>query len=202
MKGPQLQVNDVVLVKIVAHKSRHKIQDKWEPEEYVVVEQPIAGTPVYKVQPVTGGNIRTLHRNSLSPLGVKLEPDYKSNDSILDEDSDSDDSIVETDPRTKLFGKREIQEGKSSKDQSHDEIEEGKPQSKEEKHVEFESQVELFPESEPSSDSLLKEDNLEKEGVSVVPHFGICPILKWCCTILEFQNGAPVLKCAALFWNT
>ena len=28
----------------------------------------------------------------------------------------------------------------------------------------------------------------------VVPHFGICPILKWCCTILEFQNGAPVLK--------
>ena len=27
-----------------------------------------------------------------------------------------------------------------------------------------------------------------------MPHFGICPILKWCCTILEFQNGAPVLK--------
>ena len=28
----------------------------------------------------------------------------------------------------------------------------------------------------------------------VVPHFGICPILKRCCTILEFQNGAPILK--------
>ena len=106
-KGPQLQVNDVVLVKIVAHKSRHKIQDKWEPEEYVVVEQPIAGTPVYKVQPV-GGNIRTLHRNILLPLGVKLEPAYISDDSILDEDSDSDDSIVETDPRIKVVGKREI----------------------------------------------------------------------------------------------
>ena len=155
----------VVLVKIVAHKSRHKIQDKWEPEEYVVVEQPIAGTPVYKVQPVTGGNIRTLHRNLLLPLGVKLEPDYKSDDSILDEDSDSDDSIVETDPRTKVIGKREIQEGKSSKDQSHDEIEERKPQSREGKHEEFESQIELFPESEPSSDSLLKEDNVEKEAV-------------------------------------
>ena len=37
IKGPQLQVNDVVLVKIVAHKSRHKIQDKWEPEEYVLL---------------------------------------------------------------------------------------------------------------------------------------------------------------------
>ena len=29
VKEPQLQVNDLVLVKIVAHKARHKIQDKW-----------------------------------------------------------------------------------------------------------------------------------------------------------------------------
>ena len=38
IKGPQLQEKDLVLVKIVAHKGRHKLQDKWEPEEYVVVE--------------------------------------------------------------------------------------------------------------------------------------------------------------------
>ena len=75
MKGPQLQEKDIFLVKIVAHKGRHKLQDKWEPEEYVVVEQPIAGTPVYRVQPVNWGNIRTLHRNLLLPLGVKLEQD-------------------------------------------------------------------------------------------------------------------------------
>ena len=49
--------------------------------------------------------------------------------------------------------KREL---KKAKDQSHDEKEDRKPQSNEEKHVEFESQIELFPESEPSSDSLLK----------------------------------------------
>ena len=55
IKGLQLQEKDIVLVKIVVHKGRHKLQDKWEPEEYVVVEQPIAGTPVYRVQPVTGG---------------------------------------------------------------------------------------------------------------------------------------------------
>ena len=47
VKGPQLQVNDLVLVKIVVHKARHKIQDKWESEEYIVLEQPIPGTPVY-----------------------------------------------------------------------------------------------------------------------------------------------------------
>ena len=72
IRGPQLQEKDIVSVKIVAHKDRHKLQDKWKPEEYVVIEQPIAGTPVYKIQPVNGGNIRTLHRNLLLPLGVKL----------------------------------------------------------------------------------------------------------------------------------
>ena len=107
IKGPQLQEKDIVLVKIVVHKGRHKLQDKWEPEEYVVVEQPIAGTPVYRVQPVTGGNIRTLHRNLLIPLGVKLEPDYNSDDSILEEDdSSSDESIVLVDSKTKLYGKK------------------------------------------------------------------------------------------------
>ena len=38
IKGPQLQEKDVVLVKIVTHKGRHKLQDKWEPEECVVIE--------------------------------------------------------------------------------------------------------------------------------------------------------------------
>ena len=87
MKGPQLQEKDVVLVKIVAHKGRHKLQDKWEPEEYVVVEQPIAGTPVYKVQPVTGCNIRTLHRNLLLPLGrlsaARLQEPVESNWNLI-----------------------------------------------------------------------------------------------------------------------
>ena len=87
VKGPQLQVNDLVLVKIVAHKARHKIQDKWESEEYIVIEQPIPGTPVYTVRPVTGTKVRTLHRNLLLPLGVKYQPDIDS------DESDSDDSV-------------------------------------------------------------------------------------------------------------
>ena len=87
VKGPQLQVNDLVLLKIVAHKARHKIQDKWESEEYIVIEQPIPGTPVYRVRPVTGTKVRTLHRNLLLPLGVKYQPDIDS------DESDSDDSV-------------------------------------------------------------------------------------------------------------
>ena len=121
MKGPQLHVNDLVLVKIVAHKGRHKLQDKWEPEEYVVIEQPIAGTPVYKVKPVNGDNVRTLHRNLLLPLGVKLEPDYESDDSLLEEDSDyNEDGFV--DPIGNLSPSEERVNSK-----------------KPEKHVQFES---------------------------------------------------------------
>ena len=77
----------MVLVKIVAHKARHKIQDRWESEEYIALEQPIPGTPVYRVRPVTGTKVRTLHRNLLLPLGVKYQPDIDS------DESDSDDSV-------------------------------------------------------------------------------------------------------------
>ena len=126
VKGPQLHVNDLVLVKIVAHKGRHKLQDRWEPEEYVVIEQPIASTPVYKVKPVNGDNVRTLHRNLLLPLGVKLEPDYESDDSILEEDSDEGEGGIVGDPTVRSSDK--LSDGKKKEDG-------GKPK----KHVRFES---------------------------------------------------------------
>ena len=157
VKGPQLQEKDLVLVKIVAHKGRHKLQDKWEPEEYVVVEQPIAGTPVYRVQPVTGGNIRTLHRNLLLPLGVKLEPDYDSDDSILDEDdSSSDELVILEDNRNKVSDKGNV----VSKSQSYP---------KESKHVEFDSSVDIFSSPEVQSnitDSKVKSESMVKDTTS------------------------------------
>ena len=125
VKGPQLHENDLVLVKIVAHKGRHKLQDRWEPEEYVVIEQPIAGTPVYKVKPVNGDNVRTLHRNLLLPLGVKLEPDYESDDSILEEDSDEDEGGFVGNPTVRSSDK--LSHGEKKEDSS-------KPK----KHVKFE----------------------------------------------------------------
>ena len=126
VKGPQLHENDLVLVKIVAHKGRHKLQDRWEPEEYVVIEQPIAGTPVYKVKPVNGDNVRTLHRNLLLPLGVRLEPDYESDDSILEEDSDEDEEGFVGNPTVRSSNK--LSHGEKKEDSS-------KPK----KHVQFES---------------------------------------------------------------
>ena len=168
IKGPQLQEKDLVLVKIVAHKGRHKLQDKWEPEEYVVVEQPIAGTPVYRVQPVTGGNIKTLHRNLLLPLGVKLEPDYDSDDSILDEDdSSSDELVILEDNRNKVSDKGNV----LSKSQSYP---------NESKHVKFDSKVDIFSSPEVQSnitDSIVQPElvveettpDLESTGDDVIP---------------------------------
>ena len=151
IKGPQLQEKDLVLVKIVAHKGRHKLQDKWEPEEYVVVEQPIAGTPVYRVQPVTGGNIRTLHRNLLLPLGVKLEPDYDSDDSILEEDDSSSDEVeILEDKRRKVSDKGKVE----SKSQTYP---------KGSKHVEFDSHVDIF--SSPEVQSNITDSKVKSESV-------------------------------------
>ena len=145
VKGPQLHEHDLVLVKIVAHKGRHKLQDRWEPEEYVVIEQPIAGTPVYKVKPVNGDNVRTLHRNLLLPLGVKLEPDYESDDSILEEDSDEDEGGFVGNP---TIGSSDKLSHKEKKEDS----------SKPKKHVKFES-----PDTNLKSDIRMTPESLLQE---------------------------------------
>ena len=63
-----LDVGDLVLVKQTVWKGRHKIQDRWESGEYLVVGQPTPGVPVYTVKSVAGGRTRVLHRNLLLPL--------------------------------------------------------------------------------------------------------------------------------------
>ena len=103
-----LSPGDLVLVRIVKWTTRHKIQDKWEEEEYVVISQPDPEIPVYKVKPVDGGKVRTLHRNLLLPLGLQLKS-FSNEDSLDDsfgemrelDDSNpevgiiSDDSVVD-----------------------------------------------------------------------------------------------------------
>ena len=76
-----------MLVRIIKWTERHKIQDKWESEEYVVVSQPDPFLPVYKVRPVSGGKTRTLHRNLLLPLGLQMKSteDQDSSDITFDE---------------------------------------------------------------------------------------------------------------------
>ena len=80
------------------------------------------------------------------PLGVKLEPDDKSDDSISDEDSD-DDSVELTDSKNQLY------KGNSSKEKPQFEVREEEPESKKERHVDFESQPDIFSDICFESDS-------------------------------------------------
>ena len=168
VKGPQLHVNDLVLVKIVAHKGRHKLQDRWEPEEYVVIEQPITGTPVYKVKPVNGNNVRTLHRNLLLPLGVKLEPDYESDDSILEEDSDDEEGGFVT-PIKNLSPKGQKEDGKKphrhvqfeSPDTQLHSVDEGTPES-----LPIEGQYSTLS---PNQTDIVSKQSIEDSGDEFIP---------------------------------
>ena len=92
----KLQVNDIVLVKRVAWKGRHKIQNKWEPSEYIIIEQPNLEVPVYKVKSLEDNKIRTLHRNMLLPLGVKFIPEEsEESDQYSEEEPELDQCQME-----------------------------------------------------------------------------------------------------------
>ena len=54
-KGASLDIKDLVLIRKTAWKGKHKIQDRWESDEYQVIGQPNPGIPVYKVDSVAGG---------------------------------------------------------------------------------------------------------------------------------------------------
>ena len=46
------------LVRKTAWEGKHKIQDRWESDEYQVIGQPTPGIPVYKVECVAGGRTK------------------------------------------------------------------------------------------------------------------------------------------------
>ncbi len=72
--GAMLDLGDHVLVKKVAFSGKHKLEDRWEKDVYVVLEKPNADIPVYVVQKEDKtGRTRTLHRNLLFPLVLPLQ---------------------------------------------------------------------------------------------------------------------------------
>ena len=71
-RGAALGIGDLVLVKKTAWKGRHKIQDRWESDEYQVIGQPNPGIPVYEVKCIAGGKTRVLHHNLLLPLQGRI----------------------------------------------------------------------------------------------------------------------------------
>lgn len=66
-----LEEGDQVLVRNVRLRGKHKLEDKWERDVYVVVGR-AGNLPVYSVRPETNadGPIRTLHRDLLLPCPI------------------------------------------------------------------------------------------------------------------------------------
>lgn len=104
VKSVELNVGDLVLVRNVGVRGKHKIADNWEDQPYVVIAQPFSGQPVYDVKQdkPNARKIRRLHRNLLLPLQVtknEIPPKYiipqrRDNYSSSAGDSDVDDEIM------------------------------------------------------------------------------------------------------------
>ena len=93
-KGDALGIGDLVLVKKTAWKGRHKIQDRWESDEYQVIGQPTPGIPVYEVKCIAGGKTRVLHLNLLLPLQgiIRQQGGQAVEDPIGPEEEEEEDS--------------------------------------------------------------------------------------------------------------
>ena len=91
-RDTELKVGELVFVKQTVWKGRHRIQDRWEDEEYQVVDQPTPGVPVHAVKSIVGGRPRVLHRNVLLPLQGRIIQE----DGVGEEDSSDSESEDET----------------------------------------------------------------------------------------------------------
>ena len=85
-------IGDLVLVRKTAWKGKHKIQDRWESDEYQVIRQPNPGIPVYKVGSVAGGRTRVLHRNLLLPLQGRIrQPGWQEVEDLQSPEEEEED---------------------------------------------------------------------------------------------------------------
>ena len=71
-KDLRLEPDDLCLVKKTAWKARHKIQNRWEDDLYVILSQTNEDIPVYTIRNTDTSVEKTLHRNLLLPLGYSL----------------------------------------------------------------------------------------------------------------------------------
>ena len=65
-RGPAIQPGDVVLLRNVGLKGKHKIADKWQQEPFTVLEKPNPDIPVFRIK--RGSEVKVVHRNLLLPV--------------------------------------------------------------------------------------------------------------------------------------
>ena len=84
VRGVMPEVGDLVLLKNVGVKGKHKLADKWKSEIYKIIGKPIPDIPVYTVMLDTGkGPVKTVHRNLLLPLHFPLDMCSENSETLL-----------------------------------------------------------------------------------------------------------------------
>ncbi|XP_071144366.1 uncharacterized protein [Mytilus edulis] len=63
-----LEPGDRVLLKNVAFRGKHKLENKWGKQPYVIVSKPDSDIPVYIIRQEHGRGRKTVHRNMLLPI--------------------------------------------------------------------------------------------------------------------------------------
>ncbi|VDI57526.1 Hypothetical predicted protein [Mytilus galloprovincialis] len=69
VRHSNLQKGDRVLLKKVGFKGKHKLQNKWDRDPYIIESQPDPSIPVYILKPEHGRSRKvTVHRNMILPI--------------------------------------------------------------------------------------------------------------------------------------
>jgi len=123
-RGGKLSVGDRVLVRRVKFDGKHKLQDFWEEEVYVVIRQKDPALPVFDVRREDAvGKVRRLHRNLLLPLpsefvAEELEDEEESSlPLIIHSSSDEEDEEIQA-PVTRNKKKDQVEKEQEQEEQS------------------------------------------------------------------------------------
>ena len=114
VRGPKILIGDLVLVKNVGLKGKHKLADRWKQEIHVVLDQPNSDIPVFRVRPEKGGGERVLHRNFLLPISLPIldpkvdhsevrESGRRKGHSVTHDKSDSEEEQSESDSEVIVY---------------------------------------------------------------------------------------------------
>ena len=113
-KAVTINKGDKVLVKKLAFEGKHKIQDKFEEDVFVVIDQPRPDIPVFKVKSRKDNREKTLHRNHL----ILLDKQDGENALLRDESSEgNDESKIDEDTSNEIS---DVAEKESDSEEDYD----------------------------------------------------------------------------------